>query len=175
MEAAAKLKLLVDEIDAVLAREEPLRRHDKRMALLLRLSAVTLSATVTVLLGLRVAAETNELLTNAALTLSALIVFFGAYDAFFNYRGLWVRRTIFIARLQDLKRRIVFYSTGLDDHDLSVSNAALYFNEFGAILADNMQEWIKLRASGDEAVSPRPAPQSSEHNTEPVLRDKSVG
>jgi hypothetical protein len=57
-----------------------------------QLAAVSLSAAITVLLGLRVAAPWQGRLANAALVLGALLTVLSAADAFYQHRSLWIIR-----------------------------------------------------------------------------------
>src|ERR1700691_3826221 len=100
------------EVDRQLALCERGRRRDKRKAFGLQMATVTLSATITVLLGLRTSDATRTWLLNIALVLGALITVLAAAEAFFTHRRLWVLRTATVRRLETLSRHVAFYTVG---------------------------------------------------------------
>jgi len=123
------------------------RRRDKRKAFGLQMATVTLSATITVLLGLRTPDTTRTLLLNIALGLGALITVLAAAEAFFTHRRLWVLRTITVRRLEALSRHVGFHAAGTDGRppDAGVLTACLA--ELDAIIADDQKGWQHLHES----------------------------
>ena len=118
------------------------RRRDKRKAFGLRLAAVSLSATVTALVGLRTAnAAAQPWLLNTALVLGALGTVLTSIDGFFDHRRLWVLRTATVRRLEVLERRIALHDVGgAEQHDLQACLALLE-----EIVADDQRAWARMR------------------------------
>jgi hypothetical protein len=67
-----------------------------------------LAGVVTVLIGLQGETFDQTLLRNLALALGALITVVNAFDAFFDHRSLWIKKTVTLSRLYALKRDLSF-------------------------------------------------------------------
>src|SRR4051812_42614153 len=81
-DSAAQLTWLHDELGRELAAYRRRRKRDKRKAFSLQMATVTLSATITVLLGLRAAGAIQQRLADIALILGATITVLAAGEAF---------------------------------------------------------------------------------------------
>jgi hypothetical protein len=141
--------------------------HDnKRVALRLRISAVFLSAVVTVCLGLKLHAIgsltearvqlVQTLLGNLALGLSAVVTVLGAYEAFFDPRAIWIRETIVYTKLRNLKRDFEFWAAGCDSETLEPADAEKlegFKQKLDQILTESLKNWMKIRGAPD-AESP---------------------
>jgi hypothetical protein len=126
---------------------------DKRKAFGLQMATVTLSATITVLLGLRTSATTRTLLLNIALGLGALITVLAAAEAFFTHRRLWVLRTATVRRLEALSRHVDFHGANGRPPDAGALTACL--TELDAIIADDQKAWQHLHESPPAAHESR--------------------
>src|SRR6185436_10515130 len=113
MKNEEKLKLIENEIDDRVREFARKRRSDKHWAFGLKVSSVLLAATITVLLGLQLGDEWSEPFKNIALVLGVLITVFNTYEAFYDYRALWVRRTVTLVHLYKLQRDFRFYKSGV--------------------------------------------------------------
>jgi hypothetical protein len=131
------------------------RRRDKRKAFALQMATVTLSATVTVLLGLRIPDPERTLLLNIALILGALITVLAAAEAFFTHRRLWVLRTATVRRLETLSRHVDFHTAeaGGQAGDAGALTACLA--ELDAIIADDQKGWQHMHESPPSAHETR--------------------
>ena len=139
-----KRDLLKGEVEKQLRIFAARRRRDKRKSTILQMASVTLSATITVLLGLRVGPSPGPTLTNVALSLGALATVLAAYDSFFDHRKLWVARTITLRRLEDLKRDLAFRLSAVREEDASAVVDEL-FAELNKILEEDRREWLRIR------------------------------
>jgi len=140
----ARWRFLRGEVDRQLARFARRRRRDKRKAFGLQMATVTLSATVTVLLGLRTSNATRTWLLNIALGLGALITVLAAAEAFFTHRRLWVLRTTTVRRLETLSRHVDFHMAGADRGPVDAGALAACLAELDAIIADDQKAWQHL-------------------------------
>lgn len=122
------------------------RRRDKRKAFALQVSTVVLSATITVLLGLRVSLSTQELLSNVALVLGALVTVLSAVDAFFDHRALWIERTLTVRKLEGLQRRVEYQLAGQEDGNLDPRILEGLVRRLEQILAEDQRAWKRLRS-----------------------------
>src|SRR5215471_1247834 len=98
MNQISPTQLLGEDITASFKDFSSKRRRDKRKAFRLKMGAAVLAASITVLLGLKVASETEAILKNVALFAGALVAVLNAWDAFYDHRSLWVKRTAIVAR-----------------------------------------------------------------------------
>ena len=143
----ARWRFLRGEVDRQLALFWRRRRRDKRKAFGLQMATVTLSATVTVLLGLRTSDATRTWLLNIALGLGALITVLAAAEAFFTHRRLWVLRTATVRRLETLSRHVDFHTAGADGRPVDAGALAACLAELDAIIADDQKAWQHLHES----------------------------
>jgi hypothetical protein len=137
----ARWQFLRDEVDRQLTQFGRRRRRDKRKAFALQMATVTLSAVVTVLLGLRAADATRTVLLNIALVLGALITVLAATEAFFTHRRLWVLRTATVRRLETLSRHVAFYSAGVGGRATAAAELTSCLAELDAIIFDDQKAW----------------------------------
>jgi hypothetical protein len=158
---------LEKELDARLAEFTWKRTRDKLKAFSLRIAAVAFGATITVLVGMKSDPGLDGLVKNVVLVLGALIVVANAWDAFYDHRGLWIKRTITVARLKKLKRDLDFEvgmkgGGHLAPGELRASKARL-----DQILEDDVNNWIQLRDEVKEEKGRRdPKAQAGEANGE---------
>lgn len=149
------------EVDRQLALFGRRRRRDKRKAFGLQMATVTLSATVTVLLGLRTSDATRTWLLNIALVLGALITVLAAAEAFFTHRRMWVLRTATVRRLETLSRHIDFHMADAAGGPADTAALTACLAELDAIIADDVKAWQHLHEPPPKAAnrSPHGAPE----------------
>ncbi|MEY9855075.1 hypothetical protein ABH935_000674 [Catenulispora sp. GAS73] len=166
----ARWQFLRQEVARQLASYRRRRRRDKRKAFALQMATVTLSATVTILLGLRTSDATRAWMLNIALVLGALITVLAAAEAFFTHRRLWVLRTGTVRRLETLGRHLDFYSAGVGGRPTDPAVLGDCLAELDAIIAEDQRAWHQLRetpAAAKEsafslgAADPTPSPSAS--------------
>lgn len=144
------------EVDRQLALFGRRRRRDKRKAFGLQMATVTLSATVTVLLGLRTSDATRTWLLNIALVLGALITVLAAAEAFFTHRRMWVLRTATVRRLETLSRHVDFQIADAAGGAPDSAALAACLAELDAIIADDVKGWQHLHEAPPKAATHRP-------------------
>jgi hypothetical protein len=130
------------------------RKRDKRKSFGLQMATVTLSATITVLLGLRATGTAQERLADVALALGALITVLAAAEAFFAHRGLWILRTETVRDLETLARHLAYYRAGLNGQPPDSAAVQRYLTELHRCLANDHTAWQHLRATTSNAPSP---------------------
>jgi hypothetical protein len=159
----AQWAYLRGEVGRQLAAFQRRRRRDKRKAFALQLATVTLSAAVTVLVGLRTTDATRTWLLNVALVLGALTTVVAGSELFFGHRRLWALRTATVRRLETLARHVEFHMAGRIEPADDARLLAAYLSELDAILADDQKGWQHLRESpptAHEGQLPHPAEPS---------------
>jgi hypothetical protein len=150
MDEPETLKALRMELDKQLRIFSARRRRDKRKSTALQMATVSLSAIITVLLGLRLDPKPGSILTNVALGLGAVVTILAAYDSFFDHRKLWVMRTITVRRLEDLQRELQFRCATSEENLNDLSNSL--FSRLNQILEDDHEEWLRMRNKRDPAM-----------------------
>ncbi len=145
MNPEAKLKYIQAEIEEIIADFERKRNRDKGKAFVLKMLTVLLSASITVLLGLKVGDSVNAIFSNVALVFGATISLANAFEAFYDHRSLWIRRTVTLVRLYDLKRDLTFWVSGADMTEIGVDLLAQFKGRLSTILEEDLKSWLKLR------------------------------
>jgi dihydroxyacetone kinase DhaKLM complex PTS-EIIA-like component DhaM len=146
--------VLAREIDAQLAEFTGKRRRDKRKAFALKLGAAALGAGVTILLGLKTEVAVEKTLKNIALVAGALVGLLNAWDAFFDHRALWVKRTQTVARLRCLKRSFEL-SVAKADGSLDAAAVDAFKADLDQIVEDDLSSWVQMRTE-NESTSMKP-------------------
>jgi hypothetical protein len=149
-----RVAFLQAELDRQQQRFTRRRRRDKRKSFTLQMATVALSATITVLLGLRVAAGLQRTLANLALVLGALVTVLAAMEAFFNHRGLWVARTVTVRRLEELRRQADYRLAGLADGEVDPKVVDGLLAGLEQIIAEDQQTWLRLRSTEPLPTTP---------------------
>jgi hypothetical protein len=145
-EPTGELAFLRSEIDKQLRRYAKRSRRDKRKAFALRLSTVLLSATISILLGLRNLDGYADLFANIALGLGALITVLAAADAFFSHRELWLLRTQTVRDLENIERELR-YSLSKDlSKDALKQDVERIYGELNRAIERDSRNWDRLRA-----------------------------
>lgn len=145
MDLVKKFQFFKEELDSHVRRITRKRNRDKNKAFSLKIIAVALAAAITVLLGLKTDEKQAKTFQNIALVLGAAITYLTAVDAFYDHRTLWVRRTVTVTRLQDLKRAFEFYVEGRDENEISEAELAVFMKQLNEILQEDLKDWLKLR------------------------------
>ena len=122
------------------------RLRDKRQAFALQMGTVTLSAAITVLLGIQVSSASRTVLSNVALALGAIITVMSAAEAFFNHRGLWIARTTTVRNLDELRRKLDRHEAEIADGCTPRDTTNDLLAELEYILRADHDAWSRLRA-----------------------------
>lgn len=154
VDSAAQLAWIHQELGRQLSAYRRRRKRDKRKAFVLQMATVTLSATITVLLGLRTAGTAQQRLADIALALGAIITVLAAAEAFFTHRGLWILRTYTVRRLETLARHLDYQLSRLSGQPLEPTVLDRYATELNDILNEDYSRWQQLRATTPETRSP---------------------
>ncbi|RKE19801.1 SLATT domain-containing protein [Streptomyces sp. TLI_171] len=145
--AQRKLAWLETELAAELKERRRRRDWDRRRALTLQMATVSLSALVTVLLGLKVGEPSATRFADAALVSGALVTVLAAWAAFFGYRTLWIQRSDTVHRLTSLRRRLALLKAEYGEAVPDPVRLAALIDEYQAILEDDHDSWVRLRQS----------------------------
>lgn len=160
-DSAAQLAWLHQELHRQLSAYRRRRKRDKRKAFVLQMATVTLSATITVLLGLRTTGTIQQRLADIALVLGAVITVLAAAEAFFAHRGLWILRTHTVRRLEALARHLDYQQARADGHPLEPSILDWYATELDDILNEDHARWQQVRVTTPETRNPRTIPNDA--------------
>ncbi|MFD8495999.1 SLATT domain-containing protein [Amycolatopsis sp. NPDC059657] len=113
----------------------------RRRSVMVKLLALTLSATSTIILGL----QNLNGWTGTAFALVAVVTVIGALEPFFAWRSLWVLMEEIQHRFYRLRDDVAFYVaiTPADELDVAVLRAK--FDEYQAIWDQVGTRWIQYR------------------------------
>ena len=108
-------------------------------------SAVVLTASITVVSGLKLTLLPNVAASNIVLVLGALATVVAAFGAFFSPQQSWHLNAETYGRLRALEARLDFAerSSGFETREEEV--VSRMFEEYQSILADYNQKWQQLR------------------------------
>jgi hypothetical protein len=146
-DSAARLAWVQQELQHQLAAYRRRRKRDKRKSFGLQMATVILSATITVLLGVRATGTAQDRLADIALALGAIITVLAAAEAFFAHRGLWMLRTETVRNLEAFARHLDYYQAGLASQPPDPATVEALRAELEGILTADHTAWQHLRAS----------------------------
>ena len=145
MDLKAKMDTLMSEIDCAINFFQIKHKKTKRKAYAIKISSVCFSVLITVVLGLSINEDLGDLVKNIALVLGAIVTIINAVDAFYNYGALWIKNTVTLSKLRELRRKIEFYSAGCDPADFSEKKLNEFLHELQKISKDDIKEWLRIR------------------------------
>jgi hypothetical protein len=145
MDCKAKLNILRAELDCTIKYFVHKHLNTKHRANIVKISSICFSAAITVILGLNNATDTSELFINIALILGSAVTIINTVDAFYGFSSLWIKNTVTLAKLRELRRKIEFYGAGREDEDISEVELSKFLEEFQQILKDDINQWLRIR------------------------------
>ena len=157
MSVDSKLKYLAESLKSQIESFHKRRTANKKRAFWIRMLATSFSAATTILLGLQGLEyikfiDASLIVKNVALVLSAFVTLFGAWDAFFNHRALWIRYTKTLTELVGIKAELEYLSSG--NEGLKEEEIDRLFQKFQAALEETNSFWQSLR---DDNASKKPS------------------
>lgn len=144
MDIQHKLINLKREIDFNIVFFNKKHSRTKHRAYAIKISSVAFSALITVLLGIS-SGSLDIIFKNLAIVLGAVVTIINAVDAFYNYNGLWIKNTLTLSKLLELKREVEFYSSGFENDDISEEKLNKYMDELQQILREDIKQWLRIR------------------------------
>jgi hypothetical protein len=139
-------------VRAQLAWRSRRRDLDRRQAFVLQVATVSLSALITVLLGLRGVDPVRDWLADIALVLGALVTVLAAWAAFFSHRDLWLQRSDTVHQLMLLVLEIEFHRAGPPGREPDEVAAARFMAEYRRIADLDHEEWKRVRRAQPSTV-----------------------
>lgn len=82
--------------------------------------------------------------------LGALITVINAVDSFFDFRSLWIHRTITLSKLWEIKRELIIYKIDNENKEISAQELNKISNRLNKVLRDDIKLWLKLRDDDEE-------------------------
>ena len=146
MKTNEKLEILKTEINERIADLKKKRLFNKKMSHRLKILSVLFAAIITVLLGLQGLGQVVEsFFKNVALMLGASIIVVNACEAFYDHRSLWINQTVTLSLLQNLRRDIDFYASGMESTEIEIKRLEEFHERYNRILQDDLRDWLKLK------------------------------
>jgi hypothetical protein len=167
MDVQAKLTNLKNEIDYNIKYFNRKHSRTKHRAYSIKIASVGFSALITVLLGVS-SPNFETMFKNLTIVLGACVTIINAIDAFYNYNGLWIKNTITLSKLMELKRELEFYSAGCILDDICEEKLNKYMNELQQILKEDIKQWLRIRERASNSE------QGKDSQTLAAIKNKSV-
>lgn len=145
MKTNEKLEILKTEINERIADLKKKRLSNKKMSHRLKILSVLFAAIITVLLGLQGLDQVESFFKNVALMLGASIMVVNACEAFCDHRSLWINQTVTLSLLQNLRRDIDFYASGMELTEIEIKRLEEFHERYNRILQDDLRDWLKLK------------------------------
>lgn len=146
MTSDEQISYLKKSLDSQIGAFKKRRKENKRLSTTIRILIISLGALITVLLGLRTDASTQQVLSNIALAFGAMISLLSAVESFFNYRELYVRYTTTYVQLLNLRSDLEFYLAD-DPRKVQKQRIVDFHSRFQRILAETNESWQQARTS----------------------------
>ena len=142
--ATCKAEYLQQTLDEQIKKFRERRRENRLRSVLFKLAITVFGGLTTVLIGIKVEAALSSHLQNLALVFSAAGTLFSSWDLFFNYRGMWIRYTVTVVQLLNVKSDLDYLLQGKQD-DISEQEVDALYRRYQNILLETNAEWISLR------------------------------
>lgn len=121
------------------------RTRNRKIAFHLKMTGLIMAGMITILLGLKLTSYWSDIFTNIALIFGAAITVINAIDAFFDYRALWIQRTIVLCKLEEIQRDIEYYAKGLSTSEYDEKIISGFLKRFNDLMNEGLTSWSKLR------------------------------
>lgn len=121
-------------------------KRNKNKTGFLNLTAIILSALITLILGI----ETSDMgvyQKNTALFLGAILTVINGWNILFNYKKLWVRQKRTLFSLYQLQSKMGYLKS---QKNYDKKNIDELFSEFLEVWEVNGNEWLNLNTKGKE-------------------------
>jgi hypothetical protein len=142
--ALGKAEYLLQTLDGQIAKFRARRRENRTRSMFFKLAVTLFAALTTILIGIKADSATGTQLQNLALIFSAAGTLFSSWDLFFNYRGLWIRYTVTVVQLINLRSDLDYQLHG-DTDNLAESAVDELYRRYQAIMSETNTEWVSLR------------------------------
>ena len=156
---ATKQAFLAEELSKLIGSYSKDRNRHKNQAVFLKIITVALSASITILLGLKGLAQFDNVIKNLALIFGALITVFSAYEAFFFPRTLWIQETKVFSKMKDLQRQLGYYEAGTQDGEIEEEKLDEIKEGIDKTLQESLEDWLTLRGVQEVAIAPKEKPE----------------
>ncbi len=145
MENKARLDTIRSELQCSIKYFTLKHKSTKRRAQTIKICSVCFSAMITVFLGLTASENMTNWFKNIALILGSIVTIINAVDAFYNYNTLWIKSAVTLSRLQELRRKVDFYTAGIKPEQISEIKLDEFLEDFQKILKEDIKQWLRIR------------------------------
>ena len=150
-----KALFLQKEIQEKLTFFEKRKRKNKKKAFYIKLSTVTCSALITVLLGLKNIGSNEDLFVNISIILGGFITILNFNESFYNHKELWIKEAKAYIELLELKTNIDFYIHGEDINNIKSSELEKFKNRLNEIINSNANSWAIMHHETSKKDEPK--------------------
>lgn len=134
------LSFLSDQVELSIKKIKPKVRGNKNKTSLLNLTAVSLSALITLTLALEIK-DADVYQKNFALILGAVLTVINGWTLLFNYKKLWIRQKKTLLSLYQIKNEIGYLCTKTDNTDKDIETL---FERYLELWERDSTEWINI-------------------------------
>ena len=147
------LEVFQQELDNHIENFRRRRLENRRWATTLKVGAVILGASITVLLGLESPSQASKaVLVDVALVFAALITILNGVEAFFGHRGLWLRYTVTLITLYNLRDQLR-YEMAATNPDAVNALVERLRDRMVDVLAESNRDWLQIRSQDPAETS----------------------
>ena len=114
-----------------------------------QMATVVLSASITIIAGLKSLSLLSTIASDLVLILGALVTVISTWGAFFSPRESWHLSSATYGRLRSLQSRLEFAERAQEYDQDSVKTLTDGFAEYQRILDDYNEQWQKLRSKAN--------------------------
>jgi hypothetical protein len=111
-----------------------------------QMATVVLSATITIIAGMKSLPIISTVASDLVLVLGALVTVISTWGAFFSPRESWHLNNATYSRLRALQARLEFVERGTNFEQDQIKVLTEGFAEYQRILNDYNEQWEKLRS-----------------------------
>lgn len=142
--SANQLELLKASIENSIVSSKSRRKYYEMRSFYAFISTAFLAAITTIILGINIETWANEIRI-ASLIITSLITFITSYNAFFNFKDLWVANNRALNQMYELRFTILFSEAG--DIPIDMAKAEAFRKQYQEILNELNSSWYKARST----------------------------
>jgi hypothetical protein len=140
----AKLKLLEQNLEHSISVFHVRRDAYRKKAWCVKAILIACGILITSLLGINgIRSDSDFLLSNCALVISAIATGLTSYESFSGYRELWIQYTVTVNQLYHLKFELDYWKA--DGQNDGAKRLREFADEFEHILAETNNKWLDVR------------------------------
>lgn len=140
-----KINFIQEKIDKRISSFRKRRDENRKSTIQAKLLSLAVASLTTILLGLTgINPSSKIIIQNIAFIFSAVTTLLTAWDTFFNYRGLWIRYTVTLNELYELRDNIEYLRTS-EKENIKIEDLDKLYQQYQKILDETNTTWVEFR------------------------------